>query len=91
MFGLHFKIIHIVFSIYSFLLMARILLSWIPNKENINNFHFHSFCRFLHQITEPYLSIFRRFIPPLGGMLDISPIVAIFSLKLIKIIILYVV
>jgi len=35
--------------------------------------------RFLYDVCEPYLRIFRRFIPPLGP-LDISPIVAIFTL-----------
>ncbi|EEM40509.1 hypothetical protein bthur0014_35800 [Bacillus thuringiensis IBL 4222] len=35
------------------------------------------------RICEPYLEPFRRFIPPLG-MIDISPLVAIFALKLAK-------
>jgi YggT family protein len=37
---------------------------------------------FLRDVSEPYLSIFRRFIPPLGP-LDLSPIVAIFALNII--------
>lgn len=36
---------------------------------------------FLRQVCEPYLSIFRRFIPPLGA-LDLSPIVAILVLTI---------
>lgn len=35
---------------------------------------------FLRDVTEPYLSIFRRFIPPLGP-LDLSPLVAILVLQ----------
>lgn len=37
---------------------------------------------FLRQVCEPYLRIFRRFIPPLGP-LDLSPIVAIFTLQIV--------
>ena len=34
----------------------------------------------LGKLVEPYLAPFRRFIPPIGGMIDISPIVALFAL-----------
>lgn len=37
---------------------------------------------FLRDVCEPYLRIFRRFIPPLGP-LDLSPIVAIFTLQIV--------
>ena len=37
---------------------------------------------FLRQVSEPYLSIFRRFIPPIGPV-DISPIVAILVLQFV--------
>ena len=37
---------------------------------------------FLRDVCEPYLSIFRRFIPPIGPI-DISPIVAILVLQLV--------
>ena len=37
---------------------------------------------FLRQVCEPYLAIFRRFIPPIGP-LDISPIVAILVLSIV--------
>ncbi|MDQ3739928.1 MAG: YggT family protein [Actinomycetota bacterium] len=37
---------------------------------------------FLRDVSEPYLSIFRRFIPPLGPI-DLSPIVAIFALQIL--------
>ncbi len=37
---------------------------------------------FLRDVCEPYLAIFRRFIPPLGPI-DISPIVAILVLQIV--------
>ena len=38
---------------------------------------------FLRDVTEPYLRLFRRFIPPLG-MFDFSPIIAIFVLYIVR-------
>ena len=50
-------------------------MSWVPSiKES-------GFGQMISKITDPYLDIFRRFIPPIG-MIDISPIVAIFTLSL---------
>ena len=37
---------------------------------------------FLRDVTEPYLAIFRRFIPPIGPV-DVSPIVAILVLQIV--------
>ncbi|AYV65932.1 hypothetical protein C2I06_03035 [Niallia circulans] len=62
-------------TIYSYALIVYILMSWIPNARET------SIGVFLAKICEPYLEMFRRFIPPLG-MIDISPIVAIFVLNL---------
>jgi YggT family protein len=62
-------------ELYSWALIIYILLSWFPNARE------SSFGQILARICEPYLEPFRRFVPPLG-MIDISPIVAIFVLKL---------
>jgi len=53
-------------------------MSWFPGARE------SSFGEMLGKITEPYLDIFRRFIPPLG-MIDFSPIVAILVLSLARI------
>jgi len=37
---------------------------------------------FLHDVSEPYLRIFRRFIPPIGP-LDLSPIIALVVLRIV--------
>ncbi|MCT7958754.1 YggT family protein [Laspinema palackyanum] len=65
------------FQIYFVLLIIRILLSWFPNV----NWYDPPFS-IVSQLTDPYLNIFRSFIPPLGG-LDLSPILAIFLLQFI--------
>ncbi|MGE7621910.1 YggT family protein [Viridibacillus sp. NPDC096237] len=62
-------------SYYSIALIVYILMSWIPSAYE------SKFGQILGKICDPYLDIFRRFIPPLG-MIDISPIVAIFALNL---------
>lgn len=59
---------------YSWALIIYILLSWFPNARE------SAIGQFLGKICEPYLEPFRKIIPPLG-MIDISPIVAIFVLR----------
>lgn len=61
-------------QLYSWALIAYILMSWFPNARE------SSIGQFLARICEPYLEPFRRFIPPLG-MIDISPIVAFLVLR----------
>ena len=65
-----------VFTVYQFMIFAYILMSWIPSLQA------SWFGEMLGKLVEPYLSIFRKFIPPIG-MIDISPIVALFALRFI--------
>lgn len=62
-------------QIYLLLIFVRILLSWFQTADWANQI-----MGFLAPVTDPYLNIFRSFIPPLGG-LDISPILAIIILQ----------
>ena len=69
--------VNALFLVYIILIFARILLSWIPRIP----YHpvLSSIIEFIQQVTDPYLRIFRRIIPPLGGggfALDLSPIIA---------------
>ncbi|MGP7817587.1 YggT family protein [Niallia sp. 01092] len=70
-----YNIIINLITVYSYALIIYILMSWIPSAKETG------FGRILARICEPYLEQFRRFIPPIG-MIDISPIVAIFVLRL---------
>jgi YggT family protein len=63
-------------SFYGFLIIAYVLMSWLP----MNNSSVQDLYGVLSSLVEPYLGLFRRFIPPLGGM-DWSPIVAILVLQ----------
>ena len=60
-------------SIYSILVIVRIILSWISSPDN-------RITRFLMKITDPVLEPFRKLIPPLG-MFDLSPIVVLLILS----------
>ncbi|MFD2638196.1 YggT family protein [Piscibacillus salipiscarius] len=71
------NIIILGLEIYSFALIAYILMSWFPGARE------SSIGQFLAKICEPFLEPFRKIIPPLG-MIDISPIVAIIVLQLAK-------
>jgi YggT family protein len=63
--------------VYLVLIFIRILMSWIPRMPY--NRYLAAFLKFVTDVTDPYLNLFRRFLPPvrLGpGALDLSPIVA---------------
>ena len=70
-------IISLAFSIYSFMLIIYILMSWVPAAQQ------SSFGRLLAKLCEPYLGFFRKFIPPIG-MIDFSPIIGILLLSFIE-------
>ncbi|QPN56169.1 YggT family protein [Synechococcus sp. CBW1107] len=65
-------------SIYSLVLLVRVLLSWFPNLDWSN-----PVLSTVSSITDPYLNAFRGLIPPLGG-LDLSAIIAFISLSLVQ-------
>jgi len=62
--------------VYILLIFAFIILSWIrlPYSVWLNRIQ-----RFLYDVCDPYLRLFRRFIPPIGP-LDLSPWVAVLVL-----------
>ncbi|MFB5266224.1 YggT family protein [Paenibacillus enshidis] len=70
------SIIFLIARIYQYMIIVYVLLSWLPNARE-------SFIgEMLGKLVEPYLAPFRRFIPPIFGMIDISPIVALIVLNM---------
>src|SRR5687767_9876796 len=74
-----------LFLVYLILIFVRILLSWIPRIP----YHpvLSAVIGFIQEVTDPYLRIFRRIIPPLGGggfALDLSPIIATIVLIIVR-------
>ena len=67
-----------VLQIYTFVLLVRILITWIPNLDP-----HHPIVQMLFQVTEPVLEPARKLIPPIG-MIDISPIVVFIVLGILQ-------
>ncbi len=65
--------INVAIRVYATLLIVRILLSWIRHNP------YQPVIKFIYEVSEPYLKLFRRIIPPIG-MMDLSPIVALLVL-----------
>ncbi len=72
------SIINNLFRIYSYIILARIFLSWLPVDRS------NPVVKFIYQITEPVLAPF-RVILPLGGMgIDLAPVIVFFLLNLLR-------
>jgi len=79
-----YQVIHWVFFVYTGFLLVRIIGSWFPS------FAHHQIMRFLAFYTDPYLNLFRKIIPPIGGTLDLSPLLAFFALQIMEKILLFI-
>ncbi|MCC6484229.1 MAG: YggT family protein [Armatimonadetes bacterium] len=67
-------------DVYKWILLVRVLMSWIPNVPRYN-----PIVRFLVDVTDPVLYPFQRLIPPeKTGFLDLSPILAFFAIGFIQ-------
>jgi YggT family protein len=71
-------VLYALLSLYSLLILLRILFSWVTVSYS------NRFMRFLVNVTDPLLVPLRRMIPPVG-MFDISPIVAFFIIMLLQV------
>jgi len=72
--------VYVLYLVYLLCILAYIITSWIPLPYNV---WLNRVQRFLYDVVNPYLRLFRRFIPQLsvGGLgLDLSPIFAILVL-----------
>src|SRR5712691_7393675 len=69
--------INVFIFVYILLIFAFILTSWIrlPYSPWLNRIQ-----RFLYDVCDPYLRIFRRLLPPLMGSLDLSPVIGVVAL-----------
>jgi len=74
-----------LFLVYIILIFLNILSSWIPRMPY--NRWLRAALDFIAETTNPYLNIFRRLIPPLGGggfALDLSPIIGLIVLYIVR-------
>jgi YggT family protein len=76
--------VHTLVLVYVVLIFVRIILTWIPRMPY--NRWLNGFLKFVTDVTDPYLNLFRRILPPVRmgpGALDLSPIVATFVLIIV--------
>lgn len=74
-----------LFLVYIVLIFANILISWVPRMPY--NRPLRAVLDFVTETTNPYLNLFRRFLPPLGGggfALDLSPVLGVIVLVLLR-------
>ena len=65
-------------DVYSMVLFVYVLMSWLPVNRGI----LADIYNVLDKVCDPYLNLFKKLIPPLGGMVDVTPIVALLVLQL---------
>lgn len=77
-------VVYNLFKIYFWLILVRCLLSFIPSID-----WYKQPFEGLKDVTDLYLNLFRKIIPPIGG-LDFSPVIAIIILQILENLILYI-
>ena len=58
---------------YSLIIFVYVMMSWLPTDRGILADIYHV----LGKVCDPYLNLFKRLIPPIGGMVDLTPIIAL--------------
>ncbi|WP_165056746.1 MULTISPECIES: YggT family protein [unclassified Adlercreutzia] len=62
---------------YSLIIFIYVMMSWLPTSRGI----VADIYQVLAKVCDPYLNLFKRLIPPIGGMVDITPIIALLVLQ----------
>ncbi len=71
-------VLDILLNVYMWIIVARAIISWVsPNPYN-------PIVNFLYMATEPVLRYARRIIPPIGGTLDLSPILVLVAIVFLR-------
>jgi YggT family protein len=70
--------VHYGIFLYTVLIAGRIIGGWFPRIA------YQPWMLFLARLTDPYLNLFRRLVPPIGGRFDLSPMLAFLGLNLVE-------
>ena len=71
------KFVVFMLQIYMYIMIARALISWV-NPDPYN-----PIVQFLRMVTDPVLRFIRRYVPPIGGALDLTPMIVVFVIYFI--------
>jgi YggT family protein len=72
------EVLYLLLNIYMIIIIARALLTWV-NPDPYN-----PIVRFLYNVTEPLLGWVRRHVPIVFGGLDLSPILVLVAIAVLK-------
>lgn len=67
-----------IFGVLKIALIIRVVVSWLRLSP------YRPWIRWTFTLTEPLLRPLRQVVPPLGGMIDITPIIAYFILWILE-------
>lgn len=74
-----------LFLVYIALILLNILISWVPRMPY--DPRLRAVLDFITETTNPYLRLFRRLIPPVGGgafAIDLSPVIGVIVLIVLR-------
>lgn len=79
------KILLLCLQIYTYIIIASVIISWLVAFEVINpkNEQAQNLLKAIDKVTAPIYKPLRKFIPPIGGI-DITPIVVIFGIYILQ-------
>lgn len=66
---------------YSWVIVSWAILSWVPMSSSASLVQ--DIREVLDRLVSPYINLFRRYIPPFGGI-DFSPMVALIVLEIVR-------
>lgn len=72
------EVLDIILNIYMWIIVARAIISWVSPSP------YNPIVQFLNRATEPVLRYARRIIPPIGGTLDLSPIIVLLVIVFLR-------
>lgn len=62
---------------YSMIIFVYVMMSWFPTRDGLIG----DIYAVLGRICDPFLDLFKKLIPPIGGMVDVTPIIALLVLQ----------
>ena len=70
--------VNVFISVYVLIVFVYVLTSWVRLPYSL-----HPVQRFLYEVCEPYLRLWRRFLPSVGN-LDLSPVVVLIAIQFVE-------
>lgn len=82
------NVLLLALQIYAYIIIASVIISWLVAFEVINpkNEQAQNLLNLIDKVTAPVYKPLRKFIPPIGGI-DITPIVVIFGIYILRMLI----